>query len=385
MLCAVAAAGLGCTQMITRTTDDAAAVDVADAATDEAGTDFAIVDVKFDEGTSVEAETVVDDVVEIAPEVETVVEIDEPADEPEVLDILDTAPADHMVDGVCVPDCVGKICGPDGCGSYCGFCPYGSVCLSNGQCQISCDPKAYCAGRACGPDNCKPAGSCGDCMIGYTCKATTGECIEGDCLPDCTGRECGDDGCGKGGTCGECAVTQICTDGGLCGSSPCAGIDPVYNSCSGTKVLKCVNQGLPNELVISKDCSQTMGSDGKTPQVCGFDPWTGKKGCIDKPPCVPNCVDAYGAAAECGSGGCADKPDYCGTCPVGWGCPGFHCRPVAGATCGFIDQVGYCWVDNTLYWCNGDPQNGGTISVQDCNATSKKCAWNNKNGQFTCM
>ncbi len=297
--------------------------------------------------------------------------------------VVDEGPADHLADALCIPDCTGKVCGPDGCGSYCGFCPYGQVCLSNGTCETICDPKAYCAARACGPDNCY--GSCGDCMIGYTCKETTGECIAGTCLPDCTGRECGDDGCGKGGTCGECAVTQICTDMGLCASSPCAGIDPAYNSCSGTKLLKCLNQGLPNELVISKDCSQTLGSDGQTPQVCGFDAWTGKKGCIDKPPCVPKCTDDIGNALECGNGGCVDKADACGVCATGWGCPAFHCRPVAGATCGYIDQVGYCWVDNTLYWCNGDPQNGGTISVQDCSATSKKCAWNNKNGQFACM
>ena len=382
VLCVVAAAGLGCTEMISRSNEDAPAVDTADPGPDDAASDFAVVEVKFDDGAQAEAETVVDDpAVEVDPEVETVVEMDEPGDEPESVDVPDAILVDHMNDGVCVLDCVGRACGDDGCGGICGFCKYGEECITGGQCVVKCDPKAHCAGKTCGSDGC--GGSCGDCPQDYHCDVLTQNCKQGACAPDCTGgRECGTDGCD--GSCGSCAPSQICTQDGFCTASPCAIVDPVLNSCVATKMLKCLNYGLPNEMVISIDCNTKLGSDGKTAMICGYDSWTGVRDCIDKPPCVPVCTDDLGAALECGDGGCVDKPDACGVCPQGWGCPKFHCKPVVGATCGYVLETGFCFGD-VLYHCSGDPYNGGVVAPpQDCTATSQVCRWNNANGQFVC-
>lgn len=288
-------------------------------------------------------------------------------------------------DGPCVPNCQFKECGPDGCGGLCGYCLYGYECDAKQTCVKKCDAKANCAGKTCGPDGC--GGTCPPGCSGAKpyCDPKLQICTDQDCFPSCEGKECGDDGCDLTNkeACGKCAPGYVCTEAGLCGPSPCFGIDPIINTCSGKKLLKCINWGQPNEMVISKDCSQELGSNGK-PKICGYNDWSGYNECIDQPPCVPKCNEATEDHLPCGNGGCPDQPDACGICPYGWGCPGNYCRPVPGASCGYIPQHGYCWWDNTLFWCTGDPLAGGKIAEQKCDTINKKCAWNDKTMQYEC-
>ena len=152
-------------------------------------------------------------------------------------------------------------------------------------------------------------------------------------------------------------------------AGPCTGVDPDTGKCDGTKVLYC-SQVNGKDVLITIDCAQ------QPHMICAWDPYAGKYACSEEP-CVPDCTNK-----ECGDDGCFGK---CGTCPVGWGCPAFHCRPVDGATCGFIPEGGYCWTDNWLYWCNGDPLKGGTVMSEDCNALGKVCTWVAGNQQYACL
>jgi hypothetical protein len=373
------AALAGCTEYVSKPPDTADPI--ADLGDEAAAIDIEVVDVGFDPEPA-GPEEVLDTADPFL--------LEEPG-EPEEEDLPEPVPdlpvKEEVADGVCVPDCFGKDCGPDGCGSYCGYCPYGYVCDIHQACVVICTTaKEYCAARACGPDNCDPPGTCPPgCESGYSCNEKDGSCVLGPCVPDCGTRECGDDGCDLTNkeACGKCAAGYTCTEAGLCGKSACYGIDVDKGTCVGKKLVKCVNKGEPNEIAITIDCSQKTGSDGK-PQVCGYDPWLPGNNCIDQPPCVPTCNPKTEDLYPCGNGGCVDKPDACGICPYGWGCPGNYCRPVPGATCGYIPEAGYCWTDNTLYWCNGNPYSGGTVSMQDCNATGKTCAWNDTTKQYEC-
>lgn len=134
---------------------------------------------------------------------------------------------------VCAPKCLAKDCGDDGCGGLCGICSMGSECLPTGKC--SCVPA--CQDKACGDDGC--GGQCGLCAPPWEC--LDGTCV---CVPDCTGKSCGDDGCG--GSCGACPALHQCSAGacelycptcpdlgGQCPSTPWNG--HMYYMCKASK------------------------------------------------------------------------------------------------------------------------------------------------------
>ncbi|NOZ02920.1 MAG: hypothetical protein GXP54_13685 [Deltaproteobacteria bacterium] len=271
--------------------------------------------------------------------------------------------------GPCVPDCEGKVCGSDGCDGICGFCEWGKVCTPEGtECKTICIPDCFDKGKACGDDGCN--GSCGECDESFECKDDF-KCHYVDCIPDCTGKECGaTGGCGVENECGECGAGQSCTELGHCVIGPCQGVHPEKGKCDGNYVLYCSQVG-GQDVLIKIDCTE------EPDKVCGWDPWTGKFACIDKPPCVPNCTDK-----ECGDDGCGGS---CGACPVGWGCPSFQCRPVEGSTCGYIDETGFCWYDNWLYYCTGPPDTG-QIVAENCTQQGKVCAYDSQyTHTYQCM
>jgi len=65
---------------------------------------------------------------------------------------------------------------------------------------------------------------------------------------------------------------------------PCDGVDRDQRTCVGTVLETCVNPGQAGEYVVSLDCSTKFGGDGTVAKVCGFDPWSGHKNCIDPTP-----------------------------------------------------------------------------------------------------
>jgi len=294
---------------------------------------------------------------------------DDKDDGPNGEDVKPDPPADpgdtaEVDTGPCVPKCEfedGKPmeCGPDECGEdICGYCAYGFACKDN-LCEIICIPDCYEEGKLCGDDGC--GGSCGECGEGFECKDDF-KCHYVECTPDCTGKDCGygnGDGCGDETECGECGAGQSCTEAGHCVVGPCQGVDKEQGACDGDFVLYCNEVG-GQEVLIKINCTD------EPDKVCGWDPWGAKFACVDKPPCVPDCADK-----ECGNDGCDGT---CGTCPIGWGCPGFKCRPVEGASCGWIEETGSCWYDNWLYYCTG-PSDTGQIIAEDCTQQGKVCAY----------
>jgi len=274
----------------------------------------------------------------------------------------DLGPVDE---GPCVPDCQDKVCGPDGCGGICGYCEYGKVC-KDGLCVDICIPDCIAKEKLCGPDGC--GGECPPgCDAGFECRDDF-RCHPVECVPDCTGRVCGsgaNGGCGNPAECGECGPGQSCTDLGQCVTGPCMGINPDKGKCLDAYTVGYCSKVNGQEVLIKVDCKQ------QPDKVCGWDPWQGKFACIDKPPCVPKCVNEDGTKKECGDDGCGGS---CGTCPVGWGCPGFQCRPVPGASCGWITETGTCWYDNWLYYCTG-PVETGQIGAEDCTKQGKICSY----------
>ena len=281
----------------------------------------------------------------------------------------DLGPVDK---GPCVPDCEGKICGPDGCDGICGFCEWGFACADEGaKCAKICIPDCIEEGKLCGDDGC--GGSCGECDkdAGFVCKDDF-KCYFEQCIPECLDRECGPDPvCGNTDECGTCGAGQSCTESGHCVVGPCQGVHPDKGKCEGHYVLYCSQVG-GQDVLIKIDCTKEEGD-----LVCGWDPWAGKFDCVEKPPCVPNCTDK-----ECGDDGCDGS---CGSCPVGWGCPSFGCRPVEGATCGYIEEVGFCWTDNWLYYCTGTAESG-QIVAENCTQQSKVCAYDSQyTHTYQCM
>lgn len=278
--------------------------------------------------------------------------------------------------GPCVPNCEGKVCGPDGCGGICGYCEYGKVC-KDGQCIDICIPDCIAKNKLCGPDGC--GGECPPgCEPGFQCRDNF-RCYPVQCVPDCTGRVCGyggGGGCGNPVECGECGPGQSCTDLGQCVEGPCMGIDPQKGKCLTAYIVGYCTKVSGQEVLIKVDCSQQPN------KVCGWDHWEGKFACVDKPPCVPKCTLEDGTKKECGDDGCGGQ---CGTCPLGWGCPAFRCRPVQGASCGWITEVGYCWYDNWLYYCTG-PVQTGQIGAENCTAQGKVCAYDHQfSNSYQCM
>lgn len=279
-------------------------------------------------------------------------------------------------EGPCIPNCEGKVCGPDGCGGICGYCQYGKVC-KDGQCIDICIPDCIEKGKLCGPDGC--GGECPPgCQAGFECRDDF-RCHPVECVPDCTGRVCGygaNGGCGNPKECGECAPGQSCTDAGQCVEGPCMGIDPKIGKCLDAFTVAYCSKVGGQDVLITLDCKQYPD------KVCGWDVWEGKYACIDKPPCVPKCTLDDGTKKECGDDGCGGQ---CGTCPLGWGCPGFKCRPVPGASCGWITETGTCWYDNWLYYCTG-PVNTGKIAAENCTELGKVCAYDDQySHSFQCM
>ena len=273
--------------------------------------------------------------------------------------------------GPCVPNCEGKVCGSDGCDGICGFCGWGDVCTPDGTaCKTICIPDCIEKGKLCGDDGCVPPGSCGECEENFECKDDF-KCHYIDCIPECSGKECGaTGGCGVTNECGECGVGQSCTELGHCVMGPCQGVHPEKGKCDGNFALYCTQVG-GQDVLIKIDCTD------EPDKVCGWDPWAGKFACVDEPPCVPNCAEK-----ECGDDGCKGS---CGSCPVGWGCPSFKCRPVEGASCGYIEEKGYCWYDNWLYYCTG-PADTGQIVAENCTQQSKVCAYDSDyTHTFQCM
>lgn len=286
---------------------------------------------------------------------------DEPQLDDEVWEGEDTLKPEE---GPCVPDCNGKVCGPDGCGGICGYCQYGYVC-KDGLCVEICIPDCIEKGKLCGPDGC--GGECPPgCEEGFECRDDF-RCHPVECIPDCTGRVCGygaNGGCGNPKECGECAPGQSCTEAGQCVAGPCMGITEKGKCLDPYTVAYC--QTIGGQMTLIKiDCKQFPD------KVCGWNGWENKFDCIDKPPCVPNCILEDGSKKECGDDGCGGS---CGQCPLGWGCPGFKCRPVEGASCGWITEQGYCWYDNWLYYCTG-PVESGKIGAENCTAQGKICAY----------
>ncbi len=290
----------------------------------------------------------------------------------------DLGPVDE---GPCVPNCrfedgTEKVCGPDGCGGICGYCEYGKVC-KEWQCVDICIPDCISKDKLCGPDGC--GGECPPgCDEGFECRDDF-RCYPVQCIPDCTGRVCGHgagEGCGNPVECGECGPGQSCTDLGQCVEGPCMGIHPDKGKCLDPYTVGYCTEVNGQEVLIKVDCTQ------EPDKVCGWDPWEGKFACVDKPPCVPKCTLDDGTQKECGDDGCGGQ---CGSCPIGWGCPSFRCRPVPGASCGWITEVGTCWYDNWLYYCTG-PVQTGQIGAEDCTAQGKVCAYDDKfSHTYQCM
>jgi hypothetical protein len=303
-----------------------------------------------------------------------------PPDVPEVIDVKEVKP-----DGPCEPNCTGKVCGSDGCDGICGFCPYGWACNQYGTvCSPICTPN--CAGKSCGPDGCGgvcgPPALKGECEENYKCNTKIGACEpETVCTPECGGRVCGNGGCEGdefANACGTCAESQSCTDDGLCIAGPCAGVHPTQGACKGLKALSCVKDPSGNPMLLTVDCSNMVD------MICGWDPWKSKFGCIKKPPCEPSCkMPDSDDLKECGDDGCGHET--CGQCPVGWGCPAFRCRPIGGATCGWITSMGFCWPDNVLYWCSSEDPTQGAISSKNCNTEKKMCAYVQSTQAYDCL
>ncbi len=275
-------------------------------------------------------------------------------------------------------------CGSDGCGGECGYCDYGEVCnIADGMCKTICIPDCIEKGKACGDDGC--TGNCGDCGINYKCGIDF-QCHPDICEPDCVeaGKECGDDSCG--GSCGQCGESRYCTVGGKCSADACYGVDLERNTCSlDGRYLYICNVGPPQSL-LQIDCyAQTGAQCGERGCDCHYNTWSGDNECLEKPPCVPDCV-----GKECGDDGCGglcvtSETDSQGQCDGGWACTyDFKCRPFEGAECVWIDWVGWCWSDNWLYTCSADTMGQGTIIAENCTASGKICYYNPGSGQRLC-
>lgn len=267
------------------------------------------------------------------------------------VDVTITAP-----DGACIPQCDGKLCGPDGCGNICGFCLGGFAC-KEGECVPVCDPFTPCEGKVCGPDGC--GGQCGSCDPNFDC-GQDGQCYPGDCQPLCEGKVCGPDKCG--GQCGICPGVKLCdTDTGLCEDNPCDDIGEA-NACDGKDILlQCVDMK-----ITETDCTEENPIWG-----CTWIKNDQKYGCAKPPECEPDCTDK-----QCGTDGCG------GTCGAGcfanWSCEEFTCVPQPGGACGTITAAGKC-INGADYFCTN-----GTISIEDCQAAGKKCAWNGDKSSYEC-
>jgi hypothetical protein len=285
-------------------------------------------------------------------------------------------------EGPCIPDCNEKVCGDDGCGGLCGYCQHGYACNKDGQCVEICVPDCQAKQKLCGPDGC--GGECPPgCDPGFECRDDF-RCHPLECVPNCTlddgtKKQCGDDGCGNPTACGECAITQSCTEDGRCVEGPCRGIPPGKTKCLDPfTVGVCVVQN-GQQMLITQDCSK------QPDKICGWDAFQGAYACVDKPPCVPKCTLDDGTKKQCGDDGCGGS---CGTCPFGWSCPGpkFQCRPVSGAECGSITNMGICWEDNWLYYCSSEDPTKGTIVAEDCSKENKVCAYDSEfTHQYQCM
>lgn len=265
-------------------------------------------------------------------------------------------------DGPCQKQCLGKICGPNGCGGVCGFCVSGQFCAPDGsKCQEFCKPE--CGAKKCGDDGC--GGDCGVCGDGFACGLDL-LCHAKDCKPECAAKKCGDDGCG--GACGTCGAGDFCTATGTCKPGACKGI-PSDGMCDGGILIGCSGTGASQQKTL-KDCATTGAG-----KVCGWDPVSSHYGCIDKPPCTPDCSKTgSGEKKQCGSDGC---DGVCGTCPAGWSCPGGDCVPEDGADCGFLPQNGKC--DGSVWiFCNT-----GKIKKIDCAKYNQQCKWDN--GAYNCL
>lgn len=267
--------------------------------------------------------------------------------------------------GPCIKDCTGKVCGPNGCGGVCGFCVTGQFCAEDGsKCTEFCKPDCKFSDgtvKKCGDDGC--GGSCGTCPAKFSC-GLDDLCHAEDCKPACGAKKCGDDGCG--GLCGTCAAGDLCQPDGSCKPGPCKGI-PAEGQCDGDVLVTCIGEG-QNAQKSAVDCST------KGPKIiCGWNAPAGAFGCIDKPPCTPDCSTKDGGKKQCGSDGC---DGVCGVCPKGWSCPANVCQAEDGGDCGFLPPQGQC-DGKTWIFCNT-----GKIKKIDCGKYNQTCGY--QDGKFTC-
>ena len=264
-------------------------------------------------------------------------------------------------DGDCAPQCNNKTCGPDGCGAVCGFCPSGQVCAADGSvCQAFCKPD--CSAKKCGDNGC--GGSCGDCPKAFSCGVDF-LCHKNDCTPSCAAaaggkKVCGGDGCG--GSCGVCATGDVCDDGaGVCSPTACKGI-PLKGVCEGSLLKYCEGSGANGKKIVT-DCDAQ-----KPAKVCAYDTLAGAYGCVDKPPCTPNCKDDKGTPKECGDDGCGGTCG--GGCSAGWSCPGGFCQTKQNAKCGPLFPPAKQCEGATWLFCSSD-----IIQALDCGKAGQSCGW----------
>ena len=214
----------------------------------------------------------------------------------------------------CVPSCMGEECGDDGCGGTCGQCPMNWYC-QKGMCVPQCSPQClvppgYLSYKQCGWDECPGettcmgTGVCGVCPQGFTC-APGYICVEDTC--SCSGIQCGEPkpGCPS---CGECPEGLVCDME--------TAIDPETNICEA-----CVPTCFLDDGVTLKKCGNDGcgGSCGQCQQgfKCDEDPNDGDIFYFQCEPCVPKCINTFGAIKQCGDDGCGSS---CGQCQMNMDC-----------------------------------------------------------------
>jgi hypothetical protein len=214
----------------------------------------------------------------------------------------------------CVPNCMGKECGDDGCGGTCGQCPMNWFC-QKGMCVPQCSPQCLvppgfltykqCGWDECpGENSCMGTGVCGVCPEGFYCGSGY-VCIEDTC--SCVGMECGEPkmGCPS---CGDCPEGLSCDMETL--------LDPETNVCEACQPSCFLDDGVTPKACGNDGCG---GSCGVCPQMfkCDEDANDGDLFYFQCEPCVPQCINDWGAIKDCGDDGCGGN---CGQCQFGMAC-----------------------------------------------------------------
>ena len=171
--------------------------------------------------------------------------------------------------------------------------------------------------------------------------------------------------------CGNCEEGQICDKSGKCVPHPCGTVTYKGKCTAKYMLVEC------KDLTLVETNCKTMPD-----KMCGWNQEVGKYDCVTEKECEPQCMLEDGTVKECGDDGCWN---FCGTCPIDWGCAAGFCVPSEGAECAWIDNIVGACVGTIRWFCSN-----GKLYGYDCQEKEgKKCGWdktaNFGKGGYDCL